>query len=70
MNNFDMVKKRIKSLTNVTTDTAFTFLGVALLLMFPKNFLYPPYWVALASWTAIDLCSEESKLKNMSEKFV
>lgn len=55
-----------KAMENVS-DTAMSVLGVSLLLMFPKNFTYLPYWVAVGSWCFIDSLSEDSKIQKLSE---
>ncbi len=61
-----MIEQLLKQVNDRTNEFTFTLLGVALLLMLPRNVFSLPYWIALSMWIVTDYFSEHSRLEQLS----
>jgi len=61
------MKNMLNKLNGDMHETAFSVLGVALLLMLPRNILKVSYWLAVGSWAVADICSDNSRLSKLTD---
>lgn len=63
----DLLKSLKEKTSENVSEMAMSVLGVALLLMMPRNLLHLPYWIAVAAWVSCDLTSRESRLEKIAD---